>query len=93
MPAQPGDDAGTLGDQVFTMINQQPQLTLHAFEARGRQIRLPQRGHADNNRKPHCDRFALAELQHERRCDQDDRNGIIYQIGVDRPGNETERHR
>src|SRR5262249_16335232 len=35
-----------------------------------------QRGDTDNNRKPHCDRFALAELQHERRCDQDDREGM-----------------
>jgi hypothetical protein len=43
-----------------------------------------QRGNADNNRKPHCDRSALAELQHERRCDQDDREGIIDQVGVDR---------
>src|SRR5215467_9408642 len=52
-----------------------------------------QRGDTDNNRKPHCDRFALAELQHERRCDQDDREGIIDQVGVDRLGDEAERHR
>jgi len=40
MPAQPGDDAGTLGDQVFTMVDQQPQLTLDAIQARDGQIRI-----------------------------------------------------
>ena len=35
----------------------------------------------------------LAELQHERRCNQDDRDGIIDQVGVDGLGNEAERHR
>src|SRR5262245_28975933 len=52
-----------------------------------------QRGDTDNNRKPDCDRTALAKLQHERRCDQDDRDRIIDQVGVDRLGDKAERHR
>ncbi len=44
MPAQPGDDAGALGDEVFTMVDQQPDLPLDAIEAGDRQVRLPQRG-------------------------------------------------
>ena len=33
MPTQPGDDPGPLGDEIFAVINQQPQLTLHTVEA------------------------------------------------------------
>jgi hypothetical protein len=41
MPAQPGDDAGAFGDEVFAMVDQQPQFPLDAVEARDRQIRFP----------------------------------------------------
>ena len=32
MPAQAGDDPGPIGDEIFAVINQQPQLSLHTVE-------------------------------------------------------------
>jgi len=43
MPAQPGDDAGPFSDQVFAMIDQQPQFR-STVEARDRQVRFAQCG-------------------------------------------------
>src|SRR4051812_2965129 len=52
-----------------------------------------QRRDTDNDRKPHCEWSALAEVQHERRRDQEDRDRIVDQVGVEGFGDETERHR
>jgi hypothetical protein len=62
MPAQPGDDAGTLADQVFTMVDQQPQFTLHAIETRGRQIRFAQRGPRHGHLQ-HCELVAFNRIR------------------------------
>ena len=40
MPAQPGDDAGALSDEVFTMVDQQPELALDPVETRDWQVRF-----------------------------------------------------
>jgi hypothetical protein len=41
MPAQPGDDAGALSDEVFTMVDQQPDLPLDAIEERAISVAEP----------------------------------------------------
>jgi hypothetical protein len=43
MPAQPGDDPGALGDEVFAVINQQPPFAFDTVEVGHRQSSIAQR--------------------------------------------------
>jgi hypothetical protein len=90
MPAQPGDDAGTLGDQVFTMIDQQPQLTLDPIQARDRQIRFTQRGPRHRQRINRIG-FAIAarrvtHMSHQLRRDPHHRLTRGDQVTLEPPG-------
>lgn len=58
VPAQPADHAGSLGNEVFAMINKQSHLTLGPVEAGDRQIGLAEDGARDGER---IDWVALAK--------------------------------
>lgn len=76
MPAKTADHAGSLADQVLTMVDQEPQLTLGPVQLGDGQVGLAQGGTGDGER---VDRVALAErarrvarVRHQLRRHSDD---------------------
>jgi hypothetical protein len=60
MPAQSSDDAGALGNQVFTVIDQQPDLPSGTVEPGHRKVWFTQGGAGDRQR---IDRVGLAVVR------------------------------